>query len=153
MVTSELLSEPKALAMQAAIQAARMVTMTTKPETTGTPEAHWHLKTPAGTSGYEAWRDAALEPPALVVQVGKTQLRYQLRCIDDLYAMLKAYGDWMAGQRRRAEKCHAGNGRGLGTRNRQPGKGLVRHEKGSAWSLRDVCSAGARGVGSRGIGA
>ena len=95
MVTSELLSEPKALAMQAAIQAARMVTMTTKPETTGTPEAHWHLKTPAGTSGYEAWRDAALEPPALVVQVGKTQLRYQLRCIDDLYAMLKAYGDWM----------------------------------------------------------
>src|SRR5450755_2276044 len=72
-----------------------MVTMTTKPETTGTPEAHWQLKTPSGTSGYEAWRDAALEPPALVVQVGKTQLRYQLRCLSDLHAMLKKHGDWM----------------------------------------------------------
>lgn len=28
--------------------------------------------------------------------VGKTQLRYQLRCIDDLHKMLKAHGDWMA---------------------------------------------------------
>jgi hypothetical protein len=69
--------------------------MTTKPDTIGTPEAHWQLKTPSGTSGYEAWRDAALEPPALVVQVGKAQLRYQVRCIDDLHAMLKAHGDWM----------------------------------------------------------
>jgi hypothetical protein len=31
-----------------------------------------------------------------VVQVGKTQLRYRLRCIDDLHAMLKTHGDWMA---------------------------------------------------------
>jgi len=30
-----------------------------------------------------------------VVQVGKTQLRYDLRCIDDLHAMLKSSGDWM----------------------------------------------------------
>jgi hypothetical protein len=29
------------------------------------------------------------------VQVGKTQLRYALRAIDDLHAMLKARGDWM----------------------------------------------------------
>jgi hypothetical protein len=55
------------------------MTMTTKSDAIGTPEAHWHLKTPSGTSGCEAWRDSALEPPALVVQVGKTQLRYQLR--------------------------------------------------------------------------
>ena len=27
--------------------------------------------------------------------VGKTELRYHLRCIDDLHAMLKAHGDWM----------------------------------------------------------
>jgi len=27
--------------------------------------------------------------------VGKTQLSYQLRCIEDLHAMLKAHGDWM----------------------------------------------------------
>jgi hypothetical protein len=29
------------------------------------------------------------------VQVGATELRYHLRCIDDLHAMLKAAGDWM----------------------------------------------------------
>ena len=55
----------------------------------------WRLTTPAGSSEFEAWRDAAAEPPALVVQVGKTQLRYQLRCIDDLGAMLRAHRDWM----------------------------------------------------------
>jgi hypothetical protein len=31
-----------------------------------------------------------------VVQVGTTQLRYHLRCLDDLHAMLKAHGGWMA---------------------------------------------------------
>jgi hypothetical protein len=61
----------------------------------GTPGTPWHLKTPPGTSDYEAWLDPALDPPALVVQVGKTQLRYHLRCIDDLHAMLKQHGDWM----------------------------------------------------------
>jgi hypothetical protein len=62
----------------------------------GTPESPWELKTPSGTAAYLAWRDVALDPPALVVQVGKTQLRYHLRCIDDLHAMLKTHGDWMA---------------------------------------------------------
>jgi hypothetical protein len=61
-----------------------------------TPEMPWELKTPPGTSDFQAWRDAALTPPALVVQVGKTQLRYHLCCIEDLHAMLKAHGDWMA---------------------------------------------------------
>jgi hypothetical protein len=42
------------------------------------------------------WRDEAADPPALVCQVGGTQLRYQLRCIDDLHAMLKKHRDWMA---------------------------------------------------------
>lgn len=41
------------------------------------------------------WRDAAHDPPALVVQVGKTRLPYQLRAIEDAHAMLAAYGDWM----------------------------------------------------------
>jgi hypothetical protein len=62
----------------------------------GTPEVPWELKTPPGTSAFQAWRDASLDPPALVVQVGKTQLRYHLSCIEDLHAMLKAHGDWMA---------------------------------------------------------
>ena len=53
------------------------------------------LKTPPWTSEFEAYRDEAAAPPALVVQVGSTQLRYHLRCIHDLHAMLKAHGDWM----------------------------------------------------------
>ena len=53
------------------------------------------LKTPPGTSEFEAYRDEAAAPPALVVQVGSTQLRYHLRFIHDLHAMLKAHGDWM----------------------------------------------------------
>jgi Family of unknown function (DUF6855) len=61
----------------------------------GTPESPWTLKTPPGTSEYEAWRDESLDPPALVVQVGKTQLRYHLSALDDLHAMLAAHGDWM----------------------------------------------------------
>ena len=61
----------------------------------GTPEDPWTLLTPPGKSSYQAYRDAEAEPPALVVQVGKTQLRYALRCLDDLHAMLAAEGDWM----------------------------------------------------------
>jgi hypothetical protein len=61
----------------------------------GTRENPWVLNTPSGTSEYTAFRDDTLDPPALVVNVGKTELRYQLRCIDDLHAMLKKHGDWM----------------------------------------------------------
>ena len=61
----------------------------------GTKENPWKLKTPPGTSEFEAYKDEASDPPALVVQVGSTQLRYYLRCIEDLHAMLKAHGDWM----------------------------------------------------------
>lgn len=62
----------------------------------GTKDEPWVLKTPPGTSEYEVWRDEAADPPALVVQVGKTQLRYALRCIDDLHAMLKERADWVS---------------------------------------------------------
>jgi hypothetical protein len=51
--------------------------------------------TPPGKSEFDAWRDEASNPPALVVQVGATQLRYHLRCIEDLHAMLKEHGDWV----------------------------------------------------------
>jgi hypothetical protein len=61
----------------------------------GTSEAPWQLKTPSGQSEYTAYRDEESDPPALVVQVGKTELRYRLRAIDDLHAMLKAHGDWL----------------------------------------------------------
>jgi hypothetical protein len=62
---------------------------------TGTPDDPWHLTTPPGTSSFQAHRDPDADPPALVVQVGKTQLRYHLSCIEDLHRMLVAHGDWM----------------------------------------------------------
>ena len=62
---------------------------------TGTADDPWILTTPPRKSEFEAWRDERSDPPALVVQVGTTQLRYRLRCIDDLHAMLTKYGDWM----------------------------------------------------------
>jgi hypothetical protein len=62
----------------------------------GTPEDPWTLTTPPGGSTYQAHRDETADPPAVVVVVGTTELRYQLRCIADLHEMLKAHGDWMA---------------------------------------------------------
>jgi len=62
----------------------------------GTREDPWILKTPPGKSEYSAYRDEAADPPALVVTVGKTQLRYQLRCLEDLREMLEKRGDWVA---------------------------------------------------------
>ncbi|MCB9595387.1 MAG: hypothetical protein H6719_21890 [Sandaracinaceae bacterium] len=67
-----------------------------KKQSKGTAKDPWTLKTPPGKSEYQAWREEDADPPALVVQVGKTQLRYHLRCIEDLHAMLKANGDWVA---------------------------------------------------------
>ena len=64
-------------------------------EGAGTADDPWILTTPPGKSEFEAWRDEAADPPALVVQVGTTQLRYHLRGIEDLRAMLLDHGDWM----------------------------------------------------------
>lgn len=57
----------------------------------GTKEKPLKLKTPPGTSEYTMH----VEGDVLVCTVGKTVLQYQLRCIDDLHAMLKKHGDWM----------------------------------------------------------
>ena len=62
----------------------------------GTRERPWQLKTPSGSSEYTMYRDERASPPALVCVVGKTELRYDLRCIDDLHAMLVERGDWVA---------------------------------------------------------
>jgi hypothetical protein len=62
---------------------------------TGNADDPWILKTPPLSSEYQAWRDAAADPPALVVQVGTTRLSYQLGCIEDLASMLRSHGDWM----------------------------------------------------------
>ncbi len=62
---------------------------------TGVADDPWILQTPSLGTSYEAYRDEAADPPALVVQVGKTQLRYHLRALDDLHAMLTDVGDWV----------------------------------------------------------
>jgi len=62
----------------------------------GVKDDPWRLTTPSGGSEFEAWGDETADPPALVVQVGKTQLRYAIGCIEDLHAMLKARADWIA---------------------------------------------------------
>ena len=61
----------------------------------GTSDDPWVLKTPPGTSEYKMYRDEAADPPTLMCIVGTTKLSYQLRCIEDLHAMLKKHGDWM----------------------------------------------------------
>ena len=61
----------------------------------GTRATPWLLKTPGGKAEFAAFRDETLDPPALVIQSGKTELRYRLSCLTDLHAMLKKHGDWM----------------------------------------------------------
>ncbi len=67
----------------------------TMAEGNGTEDEPWILRTPSGGSEFTAYRDEGSDPPALVVVVGNTELRYRLRCLDDLHAMLVAHGDWM----------------------------------------------------------
>lgn len=72
-----------------------MATKNDKNPAEGTRERPWALKTPPGSAEFQAFRDDNIDPPALVVRVGKTELRYHLRCIDDLHEMLETNGDWI----------------------------------------------------------
>jgi len=65
------------------------------PAGSGTAEDPWSLTTPPGKSDYQAYREETADPPALVVRVGATELRYHLSCIEDLHTMLRAQDDWM----------------------------------------------------------
>ena len=62
----------------------------------GAKDDPWLLKTPSQTSEFQVWKDEAASPARLVVQVGTTQLSYDLRGLADCHAMLKARGDWVA---------------------------------------------------------
>ena len=54
------------------------------------------LKTPPLTSDYTMHVGTTKDgKEVLVCTVGSTVLHYDLRCLDDLHAMLKAHGDWM----------------------------------------------------------
>ncbi len=101
--------------------------MASKIKGKGTPDAPWQLKTPPGTSDYEAYRDG----DDLVVQVGKTQLRYQARCIEDLQAMLAAHDDWMPlGSADEQKPAAAGTVEAWGRSAKNPVKGWYGLKKG-----------------------
>jgi hypothetical protein len=61
----------------------------------GTKESPMALKTPPLTSEYTMHVDQKDGKEVLVCTVGKTVLHYDIRCLSDLQAMLKAHGDWM----------------------------------------------------------
>ena len=61
----------------------------------GTKEKPMQLLTPPGTSEYTMHADEKDGKEILVCTVGKTVLHYDMRCINDLHAMLKKHGDWM----------------------------------------------------------
>lgn len=61
----------------------------------GTKDDPWQLSTPPGTARYTMHRDEAHDPPRLVCVVGSTTLYYDLRCLEDLRAMLKTADDWV----------------------------------------------------------
>ena len=97
----------------------------------GTAEQPWTLATPPGTSEYQAYRDLAADPPALVVQVGKTQLRYHLRCIEDLHAWLVERADWvLLGSADEQKPAADGTVEGWGRSSANPVKGWYGLKKG-----------------------
>jgi hypothetical protein len=61
----------------------------------GTKEDPWRLKTPPLGSDYTMHLDTRDGLDVIVCTVGKTVLLYDVRCINDLHAMLGAHGDWM----------------------------------------------------------
>ena len=61
----------------------------------GTKEKPMKLKTPPLSSEYTMHVDEKDGKEVLVCTEGKTVLLYDYRCIEDLHAMLKKYGDWM----------------------------------------------------------
>lgn len=62
---------------------------------TGTKDDPWVLKTPPGTSEFLMYMDDAANPPSIVCVVGKTELMYDKRVINDLHEMLQKRGDWV----------------------------------------------------------
>jgi hypothetical protein len=60
-----------------------------------TKDNPWQLATPPGTSEYTMHMDTRDGVRVIVCMVGKTQLLYDARCVDDLRAMLVAAGDWV----------------------------------------------------------
>lgn len=61
----------------------------------GSKDQPLELKTPPGTASYTMHVEEKNGDAILVCTVGKTILHYDIRCLEDLAAMLKQHGDWM----------------------------------------------------------
>src|SRR2546428_11323775 len=90
----------------------------------GSKARPWKLKTPPGTAEIQMYRAEDADPPAIVCVVGTTELRYHLRAIEDLHAMLKKHGDWMPlGSADEQKPAAAGTADPWAPPPQQPGKG------------------------------
>jgi hypothetical protein len=97
----------------------------------GSKARPWQLQTPSLSGELEVYRDPTAEPPALVCRVGKTELRYQLRCVEDLHAMLKKHGDWMPlGSADEQKPAAEGTVEAWGRSEKNPVKGFYGIKKG-----------------------
>ena len=109
----------------------------------GTPDDPWVLRTPPGQSEYLAYRDTDADPPTLVCIVGKTTLGYQLRCLEDLHAMLTKHGDWMAlGSADEHKPAAEGTVEAWGRSPENPVGGWYRRQEGPARAVRELRAAG-----------
>jgi hypothetical protein len=100
------------------------------------------------------YKDETLDPPAIVCIVGKTELRYQLRAIEDLHAMLKKQGDWMPlGSADEQKPAAEGTVEAWGRSPKKSGRRLVWAQEGIARQVWHVHAAAARSIGPRRGGA
>ena len=65
-------------------------------DVTGTRRRPWRLKSADGSLSFDAFRDPIGRPPAIVIRAGTEEVRYHLRCLNDLHEMLLEHEDWMA---------------------------------------------------------
>ena len=102
----------------------------------------WKLKTPPGTSEYTMHTDEKDGKKILVCTVGSTVLHYDVRCIDDLSAMLKKAGDWVdLGGADEQKPAKEGTVEALGTFGGESARRLVWTKEGPARALRGVCTS------------
>ena len=114
----------------------------------GTPDDPWILKTPRGRRSSRCIATRPPTRPPSCAWSARPELRYHLRCIDDLHAMLKAHGDWMPlGSADEQKPAAEGTVEAWGRARRQSGRRLVRPQEGPARPVRDVRATGARGAG------
>ncbi len=97
----------------------------------GTKEKPMKLKTPPLTSDYTMHMEEKEGKDILVCTVGKTVLHYDIRCLDDLHAMLKKHEDWMElGSADEQKPAKAGTVESWGRSPKNPVKGWYGLKKG-----------------------